>query len=82
MITALLPVMGKLGDRYGFRRIHNLGYVIFTVGSILVAFSPNLPILLTLRVVQGIGAAMFKQRILRSSPSICRKRKEDMHSEF
>lgn len=60
MITALLPVMGKLGDRYGFRRIHNLGYVIFTVGSILVAFSPNLPILLTLRVVQGIGAAMFQ----------------------
>lgn len=60
VITALLPVMGKLGDRYGFRRIHNLGYVIFTVGSILVAFSPNLPILLTLRVVQGIGAAMFQ----------------------
>ncbi|MEK3748565.1 MFS transporter [Paenibacillus sp. FSL E2-8871] len=60
VITALLPVMGKLGDRYGFRRIHNLGYVIFTVGSILVAFSPSLPILLTLRVVQGIGAAMFQ----------------------
>jgi EmrB/QacA subfamily drug resistance transporter len=60
VITVLLPVMGKLGDRYGFRRIHNLGFVIFTVGSILVAFSPNLPILLTLRVVQGIGAAMFQ----------------------
>ncbi|WP_375103354.1 MFS transporter [Paenibacillus sp. RS8] len=60
VITALLPVMGKLGDRYGFRRIHNLGYVIFTVGSIMVAFSPNLPILLVLRVVQGIGAAMFQ----------------------
>lgn len=60
VITALLPVMGKLGDRYGFRRIHNLGFVIFTVGSILVAFSPNLPILLTLRVIQGVGAAMFQ----------------------
>ncbi|MNO37762.1 putative transport protein HsrA [compost metagenome] len=60
VITALLPVMGKLGDRYGFRRIHNLGYVIFTMGSILVAFSPNLLILLVLRVVQGIGAAMFQ----------------------
>ncbi|WP_339320101.1 MFS transporter [Paenibacillus sp. FSL R10-2734] len=60
VITALLPVMGKLGDRHGFRRIHNLGYVIFTVGSILVAFSPNLLSILTLRVVQGIGAAMFQ----------------------
>ncbi|WP_143763127.1 MULTISPECIES: MFS transporter [Paenibacillus] len=60
VITALLPVMGKLGDRYGFRRIHNLGFVIFTVGSILVAFSPNLPILLTLRVIQGVGAAIFQ----------------------
>ncbi|AJS61427.1 MFS transporter [Paenibacillus sp. IHBB 10380] len=60
VITALLPVMGKLGDRYGFRLIHNLGYVIFTIGSILVAFSPNLPILLILRMVQAMGAAMFQ----------------------
>jgi MFS family permease len=35
VITTLLPVMGKLGDCFGFRCIHNLGYVIFTVGSIL-----------------------------------------------
>ncbi|RXZ81647.1 MFS transporter [Paenibacillaceae bacterium] len=60
VITALLPVMGKLGDRYGFQLIHNLGYVVFTVGSILVAFAPNLPALLLLRVLQAIGAAMFQ----------------------
>jgi EmrB/QacA subfamily drug resistance transporter len=60
IITALLPIMGKLGDRYGYRNIHNWGYLIFTVGSILVAFSPNLPMLLALRIVQAIGAAMFQ----------------------
>ncbi|BBH22305.1 MFS transporter [Paenibacillus baekrokdamisoli] len=60
VITSLLPLMGKLGDRYGYRLIHNLGYVSFTISSIMVAFSTNLTILLILRMVQAIGASMFQ----------------------
>jgi len=60
VIATLLPLMGKLGDRYGHRIIHNSGYVIFAIGSILAALAPNIVILLLMRVVQGIGAAMFQ----------------------
>ncbi|MEJ8544688.1 MFS transporter [Brevibacillus borstelensis] len=59
-IASLLPVMGKLGDRFGQRRIHNLGYVCFTVSSVLIAFSPNVAVLLLLRVLQAVGASMFQ----------------------
>lgn len=60
VIASVLPIMGKLGDRYGHRFIHNLGYVIFTVSSVLVAFSPDIRVLLILRVMQAMGTAMFQ----------------------
>ncbi|WP_223285238.1 MFS transporter [Paenibacillus sp. PL91] len=60
VIASLLPLMGKLGDRFGHRHIHNLGYLFFTLSSLLVAFSPNVYTLLILRMVQAIGAAMFQ----------------------
>ncbi|WP_157274455.1 MFS transporter [Paenibacillus fonticola] len=59
-IAALLPVMGSVGDRLGYRFIHNLGYVLFTISSLLVAFSSNLFMLFAFRVVQAMGAAMFQ----------------------
>ncbi|MFD2114951.1 MFS transporter [Paenibacillus yanchengensis] len=60
VIASLLPLMGKLGDRYSHRTIHNMGYILFTVSSILVAFSPNITILLLLRSLQALGASMFQ----------------------
>lgn len=60
VIATLLPVMGKLGDQYGHRLLHNYGFLLFTVSSVLVAFSTTITMLLALRVVQAIGAAMFQ----------------------
>lgn len=60
VITCLLPVMGKLADRYGYRLIHNFGYVFFSISSVLVAFSSHISELLILRMLQAIGAAMFQ----------------------
>lgn len=60
VIASLLPLMGKLGDRYSHRTIHNTGYVIFALSSILIAFSPNIAIMLILRAVQAVGASMFQ----------------------
>lgn len=59
-IAALLPVMGKLADRYGSRTIHNLGYIVFGISSVLAACSPNLTLLLITRIMQAAGAAMFQ----------------------
>jgi EmrB/QacA subfamily drug resistance transporter len=60
VIVTLLPLMGKLGDRWGHKRVHNTGYALFVLGSILSALSPNLGFLLAFRVFQAVGAAMFQ----------------------
>ncbi|MED1797152.1 MFS transporter [Brevibacillus porteri] len=60
VIASLLPFMGKLGDRYGHRVLHNYGFLLFTVSSVLVAFSTTITMLLMLRIVQAVGAAMFQ----------------------
>lgn len=59
-ITSLLPVMGKLGERWGYRRIHNYGFALFTIGSLLTAMAPGLQPLLGFRCLQAVGAAMFQ----------------------
>ncbi len=60
VIASLLPMMGKWGDRFGGKRIHNTGYIIFGVSSVLTLFAETLYGLLVLRVVQALGAAMFQ----------------------
>ena len=49
----------RLGDRYGHNRIFFAGAVIATISGGLAAFSENLPQLVVLRGVQGIGAALI-----------------------
>jgi MFS family permease len=64
LVTAVLVVtFGRLGDQYGRAKLFNLGFLIFTLGSIGCALVPNgggagaLEIIV-LRVIQGIGGAM------------------------
>ena len=54
-----IPVSGWLADRFGTRRIFALAIVIFTVASALCALSTSLPMLVAMRVLQGIGGAMM-----------------------
>jgi EmrB/QacA subfamily drug resistance transporter len=65
VVTAVLVVsLGRLGDIYGRVRIYNGGFVVFTVGSIALAFDPmhggsGALWLIIWRLVQGVGAAML-----------------------
>ncbi len=59
-IMLFLPLMGKLADQFGKKRIHNLGYLIFAVGACGAALSFNIPLLIIARVIQGSGAAMLQ----------------------
>nr|WP_304050252.1 MFS transporter [Jatrophihabitans endophyticus] len=65
LVTAVLVVtFGRLGDQYGRAKIFNLGFLIFTLGSIGCALAPStgsagaLEIII-MRVVQGVGGAML-----------------------
>jgi EmrB/QacA subfamily drug resistance transporter len=46
-----------LGDRFGRRRVFNLGLVLFTLASAACALAPNATDLIVARTVQGLGAA-------------------------
>ena len=59
VITCLLLPFGRLSDQYGRKRIFQMGFGIFTLGSILCGFSPTLAWLLFSRAVQGVGASML-----------------------
>ncbi len=50
-------LFGFLSDRYGRRPILLTGSFLFAMSSITSVFSPNILILLIMRVVQGLGAA-------------------------
>lgn len=58
-ITSLLPVFGRLADMLGRRKIFGLGFIIFTLGSVLCGLAPGIWVLVATRVLQAIGAAML-----------------------
>ena len=65
VVTAVLVVtLGRLGDIYGRVKIYNLGFAVFTIGSIALVFDPLTQSsgalwLILWRIVQGVGAAML-----------------------
>ena len=56
-ITVLLLPLAALGDRIGYKCIYIPGLALFTIGSVGCAAGGTLPLLISARVFQGIGAA-------------------------
>ena len=59
MLTILLVLLGRLADLYGRVRLYNLGFAIFTIGSLLCALSRTGTQLIIFRFLQGAGAALL-----------------------
>jgi EmrB/QacA subfamily drug resistance transporter len=53
--TCVTPVLGKLSDLYGRRRVLNASLILFMAGSALAALAPSMPLLILFRAIQGIG---------------------------
>lgn len=53
------PLLGRVGDLAGKRRVFLLCLAAVAIGSIAAALAPTLGVLLAARVLQGFGGAMF-----------------------
>ncbi len=62
--AATLVVAGRLGDRYGRRRLLAVGLAAFAALSVLAAFAPTLPVLVALRAGLGVAAGLFTPQVL------------------
>jgi EmrB/QacA subfamily drug resistance transporter len=55
--TIMLPIVGRLGDRFGPRAVFRSSLVLFVVASLACGFASDLTFLVIARVVQGASSA-------------------------
>ena len=56
-VTISLLPLSSLGDIFGYRRVYQAGFIVFTIASLACAMSWSLPSLAIARAFQGFGAA-------------------------
>ena len=61
VLASLLMLSGSMADRFGRRRVFELGLVLFTLGSLLCSLAPSQGWLIVFRMLQAIvgGANPF-----------------------
>ena len=62
IVTVLTPIIGRLADLWGRKRLYNSGFVIFAVGSLIAGLAqPQFhgADLVFGRIIQGIGGALL-----------------------
>ncbi len=58
-LAALILLGGSLGDRYGRKRVFQIGVAWFAGASLLCGLAPTVELLIGARVLQGIGGALL-----------------------
>jgi len=59
-LIAMLAPAGRLGDAVGRKLMYTNGFAVFTVASAACGLAPSLGVLVALRLIQAIGAAMLQ----------------------
>ena len=59
VVASLLMLAGSIADRFGRRRIFQIGLAVFTSGSVLCSLAPSIGGLIAFRAIQGLGASML-----------------------
>jgi EmrB/QacA subfamily drug resistance transporter len=59
-LTIFLPLFGRLADIYGRSKLYNIGFVVFSVGSLLCGMSGTAVFMIISRVIQAVGAGLLQ----------------------
>jgi EmrB/QacA subfamily drug resistance transporter len=59
VVASLLMVSGSMSDRFGRRRVFQIGLLLFTAGSLLCSMAHSIGQLVGFRALQGLGASML-----------------------
>ena len=59
VIACLLMLSGSLGDRFGRRRVFQIGLAAFSLGSLACSLAPSLGWLIAFRGMQAVGGSML-----------------------
>jgi MFS family permease len=62
--AVLLVLGGRFGDRFGRRRLIQIGIAGFTIASLICGVAPNIELLVAARVLQGAAAALLLPQVL------------------
>jgi len=58
-LASVIPMTGWAADRFGTKRLYMLALTLFTAGSVLCAAASSIEMLVTFRVLQGLGGGML-----------------------
>ena len=53
--TVAMPLIGRIGDVYGYPRVYQVSLIVFCIGTSLVAVSHSFEFMIAARVIQAIG---------------------------
>lgn len=59
VVASLLMLAGSMADRFGRRRVFQLGMALFMLGSLLCSVAPTIHALIAFRIMQALGATML-----------------------
>jgi len=59
VLACLLMLSGSVADRFGRRRVFQIGLAIFSLGSLLCSVAPSVGWLIAFRALQAVGGSML-----------------------
>lgn len=59
VLASLLMLSGAAGDRFGRRRVFQIGLTIFALGSLMCSLAPSIEMLIGARFMQAVGGSML-----------------------